>query len=550
MSSSGAASGDTETGFLDGFWLPKGLREEVLRGAAWESAYVEGGALFPGPPRGAAAEAEREAGAAEAAARAGEARGVPVRWPRLTPERWSALLARLQSSRTVPGSEAATRWQAALENALPRLAEQMPAVLPLLSASTGYSQEMLAAALGAGDLIDTASLADALGYAPSWSAAARWETLPRLGGRIRFFPQGAAGRARAALGGSAPLFRPAPAVDLTLGYAAGNVPGTALMIALLGSLADHAAPGGTPAPAIVVRNSRHEPLFTPWVLSAVEEVDADLVAGLAVMIWDYDDATLQTLLFGAAGLLIAAADDGTIASLDAARTRYAPRLRFHRHGHKVSFATLGRRWTAHADAPRLAALDSSLWDQNGCLSARVHFVESEAADYARALAEEMRSLAHEIPRGATPRRFTHRAFDSYASLAGGGRVRLLTSYDDDFAVILDDRAWDAGALQRAVNRCQGRVVVVRPVEDTTQIPKLLGALPAANLQSVSVLLDEERLESFAQAVAARGVTALRGLGRAAFPQLAYSWDGLLPMDVSHLRPPGRFATMEPSTHRV
>ena len=59
------------------------------------------------------------------------------------------------------------------------------------------------------------------------------------------------------------------------------------------------------------------------------------------------------------------------------------------------------------------------------------------------------------------------------------------------------------------------------------------------------MLDEERLEPFAEAVGARGVTALRSLGRGAFPQLAYSWDGLLPLDVCHLRPPGHFTTIEP-----
>jgi len=40
------------------------------------------------------------------------------------------------------------------------------------------------------------------------------------------------------------------------------------------------------------------------------------------------------------------------------------------------------------------------------------------------------------------------------------------------------------------------------------------------------------------------VTAVRSLGRAAFPQLAYSWDGWLPLDMGHLRPEGHFTTVE------
>lgn len=543
----------------EGFWLPAHVREKVLHHAEWDTALLRGGALLD-------AEAAPAAGAAESgeAGEAGdEARGpvgrdragaetrdaaegaAVIRWPRLSLEQWMSLLSDLEARRSVSGADSAERWRSALERVAEPLAERMPAALPVLSAATGYSTEMLVTALAGGDLVDPSSLAAALEFRPTWSVAAGWETMPGLGGRARFFPRTPGGWARGALGGRGPLFRPAPPVALTLGYAAGNVPGTALIIALLGALANHAAPAGTPVPALLVRNSRHEPLFAPWVLSAVEEVDPELVAGVAVMIWDYADPSLQALLFRAAGLLLAAADDATIAALDGWRARNAPGLRFHRHGHKVSFATLGRGWEAHADAARLAALDSSVWDQNGCLSARVHFVETGAADYALSLAEEMRSLSRSLPRGTTPRRLTHRAFDSYASIAGAARVRVASRYDDDFAVVLDDRPWDGDALRRVVNRCQGRVVVVRPVDDVMQVPRMLDAVPAANLQSMSLLLEEERVESFARAAGARGVTALRGLGRGAFPQLAYSWDGLLPADVCHLRAPGHFTTIEP-----
>jgi hypothetical protein len=517
----------------DGFWLPRNVRQKVLSGAAWETARLCGGALM-------------EAGAVRRGTTGPQnAAGVPIRWPRLSPQQWTGLLAALQASRGVAGPEAAGRWEAALLKALPGLAGEMPDMLARLSAATGYAPEMLTTALAGGDLVGPSSLAAAMDFRPTWAAASGWVTHPRLGGRTRFFPNGLAGRARAVLTPDAALFRPAPQVDLTLGFAAGNVPGTALIIALLGGLAGHAASGHTRAPAVLVRNSRHEPLFTPWVLSAVEAVDPDLVAGTAVMIWDYDDPGLQTLLLRSAGLMIAAADDATIAALDGWRARSAPGLRFHRHGHKVSFATLGARWMTRPRAPRLAALDSSFWDQNGCLSARVHFVEGNASAYAEALTGEMRALSRELPRGTTPRRFSRRAFDSYAALTDAGGVRLFSDYDDEFAVVLDGRSWDAGALRRAVNACQGRVVVVRPVRDVMDVPRLLQALPASNLQSMSLLLDDERLEPFAHAVGACGVTALRSLGRGAFPQLAWSWDGLLPPDVASLRPPGHFTTIEP-----
>ena len=518
---------------FDGYWLPKAMREHILAGAAWETSWLKGGALT----------------------NADDPDAVAVRWPKLAPEQWRALLDALQQARTVIGREVLARWQVVLDQARTQLVEHSAEMLPVLATCTGYSPQMLSMTLGLGDLISPELLSAALEFQPTWSAATRWERMPGLLGWVRFFPQLASDRAMAGLRGGAPMCRPAPPPNLALGYAAGNVPGTALLIALLGGLANYALDDETLSPAVLVRNSRHEPLFAPWALSIIETLDPVLVAGLAVLIWDYEDETLQRELMSQAGLMIAAAGDDTIAALDAVRAKSAPALRFHRHGHKVSFSVIGdwklevggRKTQARnpiSDIPLLAALDSALWDQNGCLSARVHFVAGDAEEYAGALVARMRALSTALPRGTTPRRLTHRAFDAYTALIRSGRVRVCSTYDDDFAVALDARTWDADTLRRTVNVCQGRVIVVRPVKDVMDAPGFLRWLPASYLQSVSVAMDEARVLEFAQAAGACGVTAVRSLGRAAFPQLAYSWDGLLPLDVGWLRPAGHFTTVE------
>ena len=506
----------TQTQAIDGFWLPAALRP-LLADAAWETVWLKAGALSQEPADDA----------------------VAVRWPKFTLAQWRALLAGLQQGRSAGGRDVVLRWQAAFEAAVPRLMQQAETLLPLLATCTGYSIEMLAASLQQSELVNTRPLTATLALQPTWSVATRWERMAGLPGWLRFFPAGRAWRLLAGLRGSAPLCRPAPAVDLALGYAAGNVPGTALLIMLLASAANSAR--NEPAPAVLVRSSRHEPLFTPWVLSAIEEADPTLAAGLAVLVWDYQEADVQATLMRAAGLLLAAAGDDTIAALDRDRARYAPALRFHRHGHKASFAVI------EDPSPRntlLAALDSALWDQNGCLSARVHFVAGDADAYGRLLAAQMRELAGRLPRGATPRRPVHRAFDAYKALEAGGQVTVHSAYEDDFAVVSDRRPWDADGLRRAVNACQGRVIVARPARDVLDVPALLRAIPAGNLQSVSVAMNPDRVLEFATRAGAAGVTAVRSLGRAAFPQLAYSWDGLLPLDAGCLRPAGHFTTVE------
>ncbi|MFC2037285.1 hypothetical protein ACFLYD_04835, partial [Chloroflexota bacterium] len=80
--------------------------------------------------------------------------------------------------------------------------------------------------------------------------------------------------------------------------------------------------------------------------------------------------------------------------------------------------------------------------------------------------------------------------------------------------------------------------------------RYLRLIPEANLQSLSVAVGREgqgltdQFLCFAQACGAQGVTAIRTVGRGAFPQLAYSWDGLIPLDLVRRRPEGRFATVE------
>jgi hypothetical protein len=502
----------------DGFWLPLRLRERVLAGASWDTIWLRGGTLVDETTPGA----------------------VAVRRPRLASEGWRDLLTGLGTARRVSAWEAPERWQAALRAAREKLIAA--AMMPALATATGFSLPLLATTLWQGDLIGPDRLVEACQFRPTWSIASHWEPMPGLTGSARFFPARRRDRWAAGLRRSHPLTRPAPLVKLALGYAAGNVPGTALLIAMLASAANSALQAGSTAPAVLVRNSRHEPLFAPWVLAAIETVDPELVASTAIMLWDYDDGVLQSNLMRSAGLLIAAAGDPAIADLDVLRARYAPDCRFHRHGHKVSFAAIAQ---PTAEAARLAAIDSSLWDQNGCLSARVHFVEGDAAAYAAELAEQMRALAVQLPRGTTPRRLVHRAFDAYSALeAAGLDVFVNSTYDDEFAVVLDRRPWDRATLVRAVNACAGRTAIVRPVASVQDVPRYLGWLPAANLQSASVAMTAAQALEFANAAGACGVTAVRSLGRAAFPQLAYSWDGFLPLDLGSLRPDGHFTTVE------
>jgi hypothetical protein len=543
---------------IEGFWLPQGVRERVL---SPETVYVTS-SFADGRP----CEPDDE-------------EAVTVHWPRLRTEQWAPLLATLQGNRQrAPRGQAFWgRLQAALGEVGRRFAEPSDPLRALALAAlpgyTGYSEPMIRFTLGALDLMALEQLPAAFALPLTYRSAGGWRAMRGLIGRLRFYP---ARRWLAALGRlpgcrGRPLFRSMALPDLVVGYGAGNVPGSALLIAFLAQAATLA--GGAP-PLVVVRNSRREPIFAPLVLKALEAVDPDLVSTVAVLVWDHEDRSTQDRLLSQADLVVATASDESMAQIaaqvqSARERRTSPPVRFHAHGHKVSFSAIAREVLAHGlvdpasgqplldVVTTLAALDSVFWDQHGCLSSRIHFVEEAGPghhtplEYASGLESRLRLIAAFLPRGTWPRQPLHDRFDRYKLLETTGQVQVLTRYDDEFLVVVDRRPLSPAAFHAAVNDCQGRVIIVRPVADLMEVPmRWLRLLPARNLQSLSVAVGHaeegltERFLRFAGACGARGVTAIRTVGRGAFPQLSYSWDGLIPLDLVRRRPAGRFTTIE------
>ncbi len=235
-------------------------------------------------------------------------------------------------------------------------------------------------------------------------------------------------------------------------------------------------PRPEPPPVVLVRNSVREPILTPFVLSAIEEVDPELVSMVAAGVWDWDDALLHERLAGRGG----PGDrrrrrrPARVSPAGWPRSRRTPRL--HEHGRKVSFTVISREvleaeasadaqgWVPPGDTELidivalLAGLDSAVWDQNGCLSSRMHFVEKGGpaddfpAEYARRLTKRLRQIDEVIPRGAWPVRSLHDPFDRYKAIEGSDRwgngLQVMSDYDDPFVVVLDERTGRESRLDR------------------------------------------------------------------------------------------------------
>ncbi len=551
---------------LDGFWLPQKIRQEIITPeTVWiTEQYYEGRPTREITPE-----------------------SVGARWPRLSHRQWKRLLALLAKSRIPAEPDFFPR----LQNALVKVSERFNnpqdnlaiTAQNAIPAYTGYSTEMIHFTLGSLDMMPVKTLEKIISLKLPDTVRSRFVSLQdygQLDGRIRFYGTGIGNTIRKIFptSRSNPFPMEPKYPSSVLGYAAGNVIGISHLISLLAQVSARVQAIGDPTerkfPLILVKNSRQESIFTPLLFSAIEEIDPRLVSSIGLMIWDYEDTGLQEFLISRSDLVIAAAADFTIAQIDQVIQKVqtsAKPIRFHRHGHKVSFSTIAKPYLKKGAAPSipgqlerihlttlLSAVDSIYWDQHGCLSSRIHFVElgdlttHTPIAYGNFLAEKIRILSTFLPRGNLPLHNLHNRFDKYATLTATGSVHLCSTYQDDFLIVVDERPWTPAILKNVINDCIERTIIIRPIDDISLVPnKYLGWLPKGNLQTMSVAIDgpslsnwSPRFTRFAAAIGKRGVTGIRTIGRGPFPQLAYSWDGYLPVDLSMSRPSGYFTTAE------
>jgi len=543
---------------LDGFWLPQKARQILLteKTKYTTCSFCSGKACLSSDPG-----------------------AISARWPIFTIEQWSQLFTILEENRLqAPVGEALwNRLNIGLQLAARRLSNPTEEIyqiaLKTISGYTGYSAAMIHCAIQdisffAPDQIKTAFSMDI-----SRQVKKNWLIMDPLAGYLRFYPQKRWSRLAGMLSTQPDrlLHRSVHIPQVLIGYGAGNVPGTTLILTLL-SLAISVV-GGSP-PITVIKNSRSEPIFSPLVLKILEKIDPQILSTMAVLVWDYEDQEIQKLLLDRTDLMIAVGSDATINQLNQQIVRASKQqqrqIRFHAHGHKVSFSALGKEVLALGQVePKskqsmldivalLAGLDSVFWDQQGCLSSRVHFVEEStrpgylsALDYAKKLSEQLSRISSRIPRGELPLKDLHDRFDRYKQLELGGKVIVTSTYNDEFLIVIDRRPWDVEIFRNIVNICLGRTIFIRPIKDLMELPNVyLGMLPENNLQSLSMAVGwlgqtvNKRFMDFAAACGSRGVTAIRTVGRGAFPQLAYSWDGYLPLDLVCSREKGYFTTIE------
>jgi len=301
----------------------------------------------------------------------------------------------------------------------------------------------------------------------------------------------------------------------------------------------HVLAGNIPMPGIVsiccglllrsanlVKTSHLDPIFPDLFVQSLREVDPHLADCVAVLNWGREENALTKAALAPADAVIVYGDDKTVATMKA---ESPPSATFLGYGHKISFALVTKDAMTTANLPALAeaaAHDVSVYDQQGCLSPHLFYVEERGElsprKFAAALAQAMAAYQARIPRGSlSPEESVtiSRVRDAYEYRASRDRRAAVwrSVETNDWAVIYED---DPSFMPSCLNR----LVFVKP---TDGFPRVLSSIEriAEQISTVGIAPMNDRSTALASDLATMGIHRVCPVGQMQKPALALRHDG-------------------------
>jgi hypothetical protein len=266
--------------------------------------------------------------------------------------------------------------------------------------------------------------------------------------------------------------------------------------------------------------------FLPRLLAhSIHELDRKLGACIEIAEWKGGKADLESELFQHADLVTVNGSDDAVSAV---RRHLPAGKRFLGYGHRVSFGYISARAGAETGEALAAAFarDVAAWDQLGCLSPQVIYVQNRSGigpvAFADLLAKELDALERTHPRG---RLGVHDAA-TIASRRSFYEVRAAHSADTRMWCSAGSTAWtvvyEAETLFQGT--CGNRFVYVLGAPDLTAA--LHGAdRVVGNVSCVGLGAVEEERDALALELARWGVSRICSPGKMQSPPLTWRHDG-------------------------
>lgn len=159
---------------------------------------------------------------------------------------------------------------------------------------------------------------------------------------------------------------------------------------------------------VLAKASSEDDALARLLEAALTESDRELANAYRVVTFGAEHESLASALFEQADAVSVYGSDATV---NAIRAQLGATVSFIGHGHGLGVAVIGRAALSDEararDSARKLALDVAAYDQRGCLSPHVAWVERGASvgpdAFARLVHEELGRLEATLPRGSLPR---------------------------------------------------------------------------------------------------------------------------------------------------
>jgi hypothetical protein len=298
---------------------------------------------------------------------------------------------------------------------------------------------------------------------------------------------------------------------------AGNVPNPTLMSMVQGLLVRSAQ---------FVKCASGASLLPRLFAHSLYEAESKLAACLEVAEWPGGHNALEEALFNQANCVTATGSDAT---LQAIQHRLPAHVRFLPHGHRLSFGYITReRLTATGTVGLVssAASDTIAWDQSGCLSPHLFYVERGGVvtpeQFAEQLAQELERCEQTQPRGELSAEESalissrREMFQLRAAATGQSKLWCSQGSTAWTVVYEDDPEFRVSCLHR--------FIYVKAVRDLAEVLHHAESV-RGSVSTVGLAATDDTVRRLGTDLARWGVSRVCSIGRMQTPPLTWRQDG-------------------------
>ena len=305
--------------------------------------------------------------------------------------------------------------------------------------------------------------------------------------------------------------------NLLVHIAAGNLPNPALLSLTLGLLTRSAQ---------FMKCASGAALLPRLFAHSIYELDPKLGTCLELAEWRGGHVALESALFAGADCVTATGGDETLLAI---RSRLPAKTRFLGYGQRVSFGIVAREVLREEEISKVvarAADDMIAWNQNGCLSPHVIYVEERGAvesdKFAALLAAELMQREAAEPRGKI-------SVEESADIAARRSMyETLAPHRGDIKLWSspNSTAWTVVFEHEVRFRFSplNRFIFIKPVPDVAAVLQGVDEIHG-KVSTVGIAASPEKAKELALRFAGWGVTRVCPLGQMQNPPLTWRHDG-------------------------